>query len=711
MAALCAWALLLLSGVLGNEGGDDDVPWADAEKLTEDMFGHETKGTCSNYEMPAVVSWAVPKIETGRCFDYRNSLCFEGKCRCLKGLELSEDEEACIVPNHCSRVTSSTCAVWDCDRVGATCNDDGQCSCGEDECAVAHTGDEAAAELFPVCMDSDKITDDGHLKGQTCSKHTGGTCALSQMFHVATDELLGAVDMIPGVKQAGKGMKGMFKASVEEGTEIAADAARKASKHVDEVAEEGAEATVRNSGKDFAKGAGMDLAVDEAAEQFEHHSDEVFDDADRIVKEAGLKVPRDQDMILQMFENTKAAVKKKWHEVKDALADNSRWQSIVTDNFQMTLSTLGSVLKEDADHGADFWKGMEQFISKVFDLTLDEAKSNMDKMAKEFKDAKERDADDLAKVANKYVTAVDAYKVQKKFKDLMGYVEKAKDAGTSSAEQLKNRIPKGPRKVVDAWISEFGQEAKMKMHHWIESQDPDTLAKKDLVGKRFTDRINPDMLGEGSNCHGWRDSVCVYPINPSPLGAVGDALTGASLVGESVMGSHGMNSADCMCRPTDCAIYSKENQGLACVYSPLLLQFHEFTADFETLTAEVYRNLQAAVGGSGDPTAQPFEGWRRQLLRRYADHHDCVIGMQQGRAPDADCREFVCDWSAQAHALSFGHLSLCGPVSMPVALVLAVATSVVGLFAFRAARGSKRARMDGRLPLRTDEAEFPEAIE
>jgi len=203
---------------------------------------------------------------------------------------------------------------------------------------------------------------------------------------------------------------------------------------------------------------------------------------------------------------------------------------------------------------------------------------------------------------------------------------------------------------------------------------------------------------------------CVYPINPTGFGAVGDAVTGATLIGESVTGSHGMNSADCMCRPTDCTIYSKENQGLACVYAPLLLQLHEFTADFETLTAEVYRNLQAAVRGRGVP-AQPLEGERRQLLRRYSDHHDCVIGMQQGRTPDADCRQFVCDWSAQAHALSFGHFSLCGSVSMPVALVLAVAISVVGLFAFRTARGSKRARMDGRLPLRTDEGDLPEAVE
>jgi hypothetical protein len=205
-------------------------------------------------------------------------------------------------------------------------------------------------------------------------------------------------------------------------------------------------------------------------------------------------------------------------------------------------------------------------------------------------------------------------------------------------------------------------------------------AKKHVLSK-----IPGNVFGDKGNCFDWRDAICAPLVLPSAMGVVGDKITAASKVIDNPLGTM------CVCRPTDCAVWSKKHKGYTCVYSSLLKLDDEVTEDFEVLTGKVYNNITRAWGGRGRDDPAEFFDIRRELLRQYPEHATCISSMRLGSSEmTPECKEFLCEFARTTTGsfdLATKECRLNGDVSVLVHVVpgafLAISLLAMGLVAYR----------------------------
>eukprot|EP00931_Biecheleriopsis_adriatica_P116721 TRINITY_DN92331_c0_g1_i1.p1 TRINITY_DN92331_c0_g1~~TRINITY_DN92331_c0_g1_i1.p1 ORF type:complete len:509 (-),score=77.97 TRINITY_DN92331_c0_g1_i1:93-1466(-) len=232
-----------------------------------------------------------------------------------------------------------------------------------------------------------------------------------------------------------------------------------------------------------------------------------------------------------------------------------------------------------------------------------------------------------------------------------------------------------------------------------EAADSDVFkkdGKASLAGHHTSAMVSIKSFGDAANCDGWRDAVCSYPILNNGMHGV---LSAADSLQDSLTGAHGRKSYDCMCRPTDCTVYSKKHSGLACVYGPLLVKLAEVSEDFQTdvtferVSDHVYQQLSRALYGKGmDDSESFFTIEHRQLLRDYANHHSCISAMRAGDMPHGGCREYVCHFAGVATGIFPKAWLLCGGgggvVGASALAVLAASAllSIAGIMRWRPGR-------------------------
>eukprot|EP00933_Yihiella_yeosuensis_P052290 TRINITY_DN50315_c0_g1_i1.p1 TRINITY_DN50315_c0_g1~~TRINITY_DN50315_c0_g1_i1.p1 ORF type:complete len:514 (-),score=68.25 TRINITY_DN50315_c0_g1_i1:119-1660(-) len=240
-----------------------------------------------------------------------------------------------------------------------------------------------------------------------------------------------------------------------------------------------------------------------------------------------------------------------------------------------------------------------------------------------------------------------------------------------------------------AAATDLGTVADDKTADVVASQVKKEEGAASLAGMRTDSMVNPAQFGQRSVCEGYRDAICTHPITPPAVPLFGGIAEVQSNVEDSFLGAHGAKSSDCMCRPTDCTVYSKKHSGLVCVYGPLLSIASEVVQDFdvtfESVTSSAYANLTKALYGQGaDVPAEFFELDNRHMLRKFAEHRDCINAMHAGEAPNSDCQNFVCSFASAASGHFPRSWLLCGSWKAPamtaaffVGLVMIVGFSAV----------------------------------
>ena len=238
-----------------------------------------------------------------------------------------------------------------------------------------------------------------------------------------------------------------------------------------------------------------------------------------------------------------------------------------------------------------------------------------------------------------------------KAKKVAEKIMKAKNGGAEKimkAKKVAEKIMKAKQGITAVMpaggtVLEKEKDVKARVNDAVNSSQ----GIASLHGYRPKAAPDPDLFGEGSNCDGYRDAICTTVVAPLP----GDIGKAAEVVDQTTNFLwHGIKSTMCMCRPTDCTVYSQKHSGLVCIYGPLLTMASEVIQDvedpsFEHVTSFAYNGLSTALRGYGldDPTS--FMETNRHMLRQFADHQECLQQISAGGIPDDECKAFVCSFA------------------------------------------------------------------
>jgi len=199
-----------------------------------------------------------------------------------------------------------------------------------------------------------------------------------------------------------------------------------------------------------------------------------------------------------------------------------------------------------------------------------------------------------------------------------------------------------------------GQVMKGAVHAGAHAVLADTVEGAGAIGVEAavgSTKDLPSFMTDAGNCDAWRDAICTIPVKPHKIvsASIGAFLSSAETAAYSVLGGKRAASSSCMCRPSDCAVWSKKHRGFKCVFSRNLDLGGEIVQDYESLSRFVYDNVSKALGGYGYDDPADFFEKRAGILRQHPDQSVCLDAMYYSADPvDGKCKEHVCSFAEVA---------------------------------------------------------------